>query len=316
MYASQNSMHKARMNTEFNLDSMMDELWRIRIKEVNVSDCQETVQPLLEIAEQLGQLRLDNLLAFASNRLASYLGSSFLRALRYIGNNFIKCSRFPYEEDTTNEWFDLPDEGTQRNEPVKAINIVKEEGRTAKCSTILNEIRNHLKSISGDDFEILFHGTNHEHAKDIIEGGIDVRVGQSRQDFSNSDGFYLGDSFDEARMWPGSRGFKYPAVLVFRVKKTELRGDQNEKGLDLQGDENKKKWQEVVSQFRSGRPDRKFNKQMKEYEFIEGPMASMSRKNPNVNYPTRKDGTYQLCVRKDECAELFDRSLHSVLFFG
>ena len=46
---------------------------------------------------------------------------------------------------------------------------------------------------------------------------------------------------------------------------------------------------------------------MKEYEFIEGPMASISRNNPNVKYPTQKDGTYQLCVRKDECAGRIDR---------
>ena len=312
-------MHKAKMNntvTELVLDSTMDELWRIWTKGVNSSECKETMQPLLEIAEQLGQLRVDSLVAFASSQLASYLGSSFLRVLRCIRNNFIKCSRFPYEEDTTNEWFDLPDEGSQRNNPVKAINIVKEEGTTAKCSAILDKIQNHLESISGDDFEILFHGTSHENAQDIIEGGINVKFGQPRQDFSSSDGFYLGDSFDEAIKWPGSRGFPDSAVLVYRVKKTELRGDGNEKGLDLRGDENKKEWQGVVSQFRSGRPDRKFSKEMKAYEFIEGPMASMSKKNPNFKYPPQKDGTYQLCVRKDKCAELFDRGLHSILFFS
>ena len=310
-------MHKAKMNnTELILESTMDELWRISIKGVNPNECKETMQPLLEIAQQLGQLRVDNLVAFASSQLASYLGSSFLRVLRYIRNNFIKCSRFPYEEDTTNEWFDLSDEGSERNKPVKAMNIVKEEGTTGKCSTILNEIQNHLESILGDDFEILFHGTSHGNAQDIIENGIDVRVGQPRQDFSSSDGFYLGDSFDEAMKWPGSRGLPNSAVLVFRVKKTELRGDVKEKGLDLRGDENKKEWQGVVSQFRSGRPDRKFSKEMKEYEFIEGPMASMSKKNLNLKYPPQKDGTYQLCVRKDKCAELFDKSLHSVLFFS
>ena len=314
-------MHKAKMNntvTELVLNSTMDELWRIWIKGANASECEETMQPLLEIAEQLGQLRVDNLVAFASSQLASYLRCSFLRVLRCIRNNFIKCSRFPYEEDTTNEWFDLPDEGSQRNEPVKAINIVKEEGTTAKCSAILNEneIQDHLESISGDDFEILFHGTSHGNAKNIIEGGIDVKKGRPRQDFSSGDGFYLGDSYDEAIKRPGSRGFPDSAVLVYRVKKTELRGDGNEKGLDLRGDENKKEWQEVVSQFRSGKPDRKFIKEMKAYEFIEGPMASMSEKNLNLKYPRQKDGTYQLCVRKDECAELFDRSLHSVLFFS
>ena len=43
------------------------------------------------------------------------------------------------------------------------------------------------------------------------------------------------------------------AVLVFRVNKVKLRGDDNDNGLDLGNPEKKKKWQEVVSQFYSGK---------------------------------------------------------------
>ena len=110
-------------------------------------------------------------------------------------------------------------------------------------------------------------------------------------------------------------------MLVFRVNKLELRGDDNEKGLDLpdlvNNNQNMKKWQEVVRQFRC-RPDRKFRKEInKSYQFIEGPMASISgRSTRSLFHIRQKDGSYQLCVRKDICAELFDRSLHLVVFFN
>ena len=91
----------------------------------------------------------------------------------------------------------------------------------------------------------------------------------------------------------------------------------NDNGLDLRKPERKKEWQRIVSQFRSGKPDKKFRKDLnRNHQFIEGPMASLSCKNPHLEYPKQKDGTYQLCVRDDDCAQLFDRSLHSVVFFG
>ncbi|KAL9959788.1 hypothetical protein ACROYT_G033144, partial [Oculina patagonica] len=248
----------------------------------------------------------------------SYLTFSFSSyVLRYSASIFHKCSRFPYQEDTINEWFTLPTDDVQRDQALNIINVDK-EGNTRKCYTSQNQTDNCFpESLEDDEFEIFFHGTKHKSAQNIIDDGINVKLGNEKQDFSDRDGFYLGKNFDEAYRWTRSRGYPNMAVLVFRVNKLELRGNNNEKGLDLRDSENLKEWQEVIRQFRN-RPDRKFRKIIdKSYQFIEGPMASISGKNPrsSVSHPRQKDGSYQLCVRSVNCAGLFDRSLHSVVFF-
>ena len=101
-------------------------------------------------------------------------------------------------------------------------------------------------------------------------------------------------------------------MLVFRVAKKELRRDNNESGLDLQdlrNPEKKRVWENVVQQFRSGKACLDFIRDVNErYQFIEGPMASPPSLEPI-------EGSYQLCVRKKDCVQLFNRYLHSVVFF-
>lgn len=249
--------------------------------------------------------------------LFSHLTFTFSKfVLRYSASIFTNCSRFPYQEETVNEWFTVSTEGVQPDKAVRIMNVDK-DGQTKKCYTAQNPIDNFPVSLEDDDFEMFCHGTSHDNAQDIIECGINLTKGKGKQDFSTGDGFYLGKSFHEAYKWTKTRGHFTSAVLVFRVNKVELRGDDNDNGLDLRKPESKKEWQEVVSQFRSGKPDKKFRKDLnRNYQFIEGPMASLSSKNPRLDYPKQKDGTYQLCVRNEDCAELFDRSLHSVVFFG
>ena len=245
-----------------------------------------------------------------ATRLFLQITSQFINVFKQLGNVFFTCSHFPYKDSVTNEWFTLPDDEIDRKQPVKVINVDK-DCKKSKCYLFQDGVDDFIDSLIDEDHEVFVHGTGHLYAQDIIEGGIDVKRGACRQDFSNGDGFYLGDDFNEACRWPASRGHLNTAVLVFRVEKTELRGP--DKGLDLRSD--KKRWLELVKEFRSGRPAKKFVKSLKEYDFIEGPMASMSSKNPSVDYPRQKEGTYQLCVKTDCCAEMFDRSLHSVIFF-
>ena len=199
----------------------------------------------------------------------------------------------------------------QRDNAVHIMNVDK-EGQANKCYTVQNAIDTFPVSLEDDDFEIFFHGTNHESAEDIMEGGIDLARGEEKQEFSSGDGFYLGNSFDEAFKWYNIRRYLTSAVLIFRVKRVELRGDTRKPGLDLRQPEKKKEWKMIVSQFRSGKPNLNFRKHLNhDHKFIEGPMACPSRKNP-----TQRDGTYQLCIRNNDCAKLFDRSLHSIVFFG
>ena len=236
--------------------------------------------------------------------------------LNYGPSIFIKLNRFPYREDTVNEWFNLPpeDDWPERGEAVKVINVDK-CGLERKCYRTQNQVENTFPdSLQDDEYELFFHGTSQKHAKDIIESGIDLKRGAKAQDYSDGDGFYLSKHFDEALKWARHRHVSF-AVLVFRLKRTELRGNNNEKGYDLREPAKRKKWQGVIKQFRSGKPDKKFRKEMNRfYQFIEGPMASLSRKNPNISFAVPKDDSYQICVREKNCAELFDYSLHSLVF--
>ena len=73
-----------------------------------------------------------------------------------------------------------------------------------------------------------------------------MRKAEIKRDFSDGDGFYLSKHFDDVLRCAGHSG-KGSTVLVFRLKRTELRGNNNEKGYDLRAPdmkslENGKKW--------------------------------------------------------------------------
>ena len=304
--------HETPISLYFKMSAAV--LWRNELKIEYEEDYEETRNRLFAILGWLGRVSLGNPFV-ASCDLASYLKFSVSKF-----NNgpsiFINHNRFPYKKDTVNEWFNLPPENgwPERGEAVKVINVDK-CGLARKCYRTQNQVENAFPdSLEDDEYEVFFHGTSQKHAKDIIEEGIKVRKGATAQDFSSGDGFYLSKHFDEALEWARSRHLSF-AVLVFRLKKTELRGNNNEKGYDLREPAEKKKWQEVVKQFRSGQPNKKFLKDMKQcYQFIEGPMASISSKNPKILFPVPQDDSYQICVRGKYCAELFDYSLHSLVF--
>ena len=306
--------HETPVSLYFKMSAAI--LWRNELKIEYEEDYEETKNRLFAILGWLGRVSLGNPLV-ASCDLASYLKLSVSKyVLNYGPSIFIKLNRFPYREDTVNEWFNLPpeDDWPERGEAVKVINVDK-CGLERKCYRTQNQVENAFPdSLEDDEYELFFHGTSQKHAKDIIESGIDLRKGAKAQDFSDGDGFYLSKHFDEALKWARHRHVSF-AVLMFRLKKTELRGINNEKGYDLREPAKRKKWQGVIKQFRSGKPDKKFRKEMNQfYQFIEGPMASLSRKNPNFSFAVPKDDSYQICVREKYCAELFDYSLHSLVF--
>ena len=242
----------------------------------------------------------------------------FARTLSSLSRNFPKwsmCSRFPFKEDTINEWFDheLPSEGDEDNKVIKIMNVDQTE-RTSKIY-MKDQPENFPMSLSNDNFEFFVHGTNHQSAKNIIEQGIRLGEGAARQDFSDGSGFYLGNDLEKAVKWATHRYDDGEAVLIYQVDKKELRGDKNEKRLDLRNDEDE--WERVVNEYRlkghgQKKPNKTYRKELKKNHFIEGPMASVSRTNRT---PQEKGGTYQLCVRKEACAKLFDRSLSYVIFF-
>lgn len=274
-------------------------------KKLHPSYCRQTAQSLLETLEWLRQLTTETLVTF---RLPSQVGF-LLKCLVLHGENmFSKCNRFPYQPSTVSKWFTISSADPKvRKQPVKVINV-NPDGMTQRCYTTQNGDENFL--FKNKDYEVLFHGTSHDHARNIFDGGIKLTKGGKRKDFSDGEGFYLANEFDEAlkNKWASNRP-SVSAVLVYRVHRADLR--ERRQALDLRKDE--EQWRSVIRAFRSGTATEQF---LKQYEFIEGPMSSISGENQSLSNPIFHDATYQLCVKHDNCAELFDRGLHSAVFFA
>lgn len=228
----------------------------------------------------------------------------------------LECNGFPYQGDKINEWFVQEFRSDRQEQKVVNVINVNQEGRRMNSYRTQGQAEKFPDCLLGKDFEVFFHGSNHRSVQDIIERGIDLSKGKEKQDFSDGEGYYVGISFDEAFNWARShtcRG-EGQAVLIYRVHKEHLRGENNDNnGLNLS--EDKRQWLEVVREYRhcGGKPNKRLRKDVKKrYGFIEGPRASVSRRNPS---PSEDISTYQLCVRNENCAQVFNNSLHSVVFF-
>ncbi|KAJ7340143.1 hypothetical protein OS493_002870 [Desmophyllum pertusum] len=173
---------------------------------------------------------------------------------------------FAYQNKTINEWFthstdDMP------GQVVKMINVDK-NGMESNCFTTQNGVRNFPESLLNNGYEIFFHGTRQGSAQNIIEDGIDLKKGKPQKDFSDGDGFYLGNTF--ADVWTARWASNRPpcsAVLVFRVRRAELREGRN--GLNLW--RNIDQWKELVSKFRNGRANERYVCGLNEnYDLLKG----------------------------------------------
>ena len=221
----------------------------------------------------------------------------------------INYSRFPYQEDTVNEWFDLPPRKKfpEQGEAVKGINV--DESRPGGKSYKTQNENAFPDSLEDDVFEVFFHATSHTSAKVIFEERIYLDYGGKMRDFSDEDGFYLSKDFYDALECAGYRG-QSSAVLVFRLKRTELRGDNNEKGYDLTAPDMKREWKEVVSKFRKGEAISAYCQELnRKYQFIEGPMATIPKKKKK----NREKKEFCIPVRKIiliSCA--FERKVPSI----
>lgn len=223
-----------------------------------------------------------------------------------------KWNCFPFYQTTTiNQWFDSSLSGEDSSVQSRTLSVINvdQNGKRAKCYT-KKDGKEFPESLASDNFEVYFHGTNHESAQHIIKNGIKLDSGKRAQDFSHGYGFYLFKTFEEALNWAGSK-YDNSAVLCFRVNRTDLRGDNNDKGLDLR--DNRQQWKEIVFKFWQGKKITEID----HFDFIEGPEASWSKtkRSRRLSKPAQKNGTYQLCIRQNSCARLFDHSLDSVLFF-
>ena len=260
----------------------------------------------------LRHLKVEKTADVSLGELCSSLKSLCTPVLRCITDKSFSYGRFTHNGSVLYKWLDYPRGGEIRNQ-VKAISVVKGAGTPWTDNNLFNAVKsNELKLDDDDKFETFYHGTDHKFVPSIIEG-IDLRKGGKTKEFSDGDGFYVTNSFSKGKEWADLNfGINKSAVLVFRVSKEELRGDENCKGLDLTGTDKKEEWQNLVKKCLSS--DRSFLNTVEGYDFIEGPLVDGDRKDSKGNFIPKKD-SYQLCVRTDDCASLFDRSL-AVVFFA
>ena len=218
--------------------------------------------------------------------------------------------KFPFQSNLANTWFQLPSLCESRNNNgelchVNIVNLVtKESQASGDTQSTLADI---LSQNEGDI--VLFHGTDHQSAADILERGIDLCAGRKNRDFSCGAGFYLTKSLGDSLNWAKSTTGK-PAILVFQVDREYF---DNARILNLSEDE--RKWRDIVSSFRSGKRTAKTRKSLKSHDLIEGPMATVTRNETSGELVLEQTpSSYQMCLISDDFAEDFQHTLHSALF--
>ena len=220
--------------------------------------------------------------------------------------------QFPFQSDLTNSWFQLPpltDDGESENDPdpfhVSIMNVVTKEWRASK--DIHSKLDDFLSQRNGTT--VLYHGTDHHSAVNILRQGIDLNAGKQNRDFSSRSGFYLTKNMDEAINW-ALRTTAKPAILVFQVSQEDLDGA---KKLDLSN--NEERWREIVISFRSGRRTATTRESVSAYDLIEGPQATMRYDEATWELLwEQKPFSNQVCLISEDFAEEFQKTLHSILF--
>lgn len=219
-------------------------------------------------------------------------------------------SPYPFQGNLINSWFQLPSRTDEESEceidpcHVNIMNLVTEESKASNTTqTILDEF------LPGEE-QLLYHGTDHFSAADILLRGIDLCAGRQKRDFSCGSGFYLSNSLDSALNWAKSTTAK-PAILVFKVN-----GDISNDARSLNLINNEERWSEIVSSFRSGRRTAKTRKSLNSFDFIEGPVATLTSSESSEEIVFEpKPSSHQICLISDEFGERFHQTLHSIIFY-
>lgn len=261
-----------------------------------------------ELCRSLRLLKIKKASQVATRELCSSLKFLFPLVLRCITDKFFSCSRFPHKEDIVNSWFDQ-EYGGEPSRMMKTINVVKEAGTPWHDEDVSfkSSLLNQLQLPDDDQFEFFYHGTNYSAAENII-AGIDLTIKMSKNlEFGR--GFYVTNTLSVANEWAQAKS-PNTAVLVFRVCRVQLRNDGNIIGRNLMNDE--EEWKSLLQNSLSSDSD--FPIRLERFDFIEGPVVN--REGDFKSRPIPKNDSYQLCVRQQKCASLFDRSLCAVVYFS
>ena len=218
---------------------------------------------------------------------------------------------FPFQSNITNLWFqfrNMANEDRKSQESPRHVNIMN---RVTKESSAYRDAHILFDSQSqGEQNVVLFHGTDHLSAADILVRGIDLCGGRHKRDFSCGSGFYLTRNLDDALDWAKSTTAK-PAILAFQVDSRLL---DNSRRLNLF--EHEDRWRETVSSFRLGQRTAKTRKSLiTSYDFIEGPIATLTTNGTSGELVFEpRPSSFQMCLISDEFAEAFQQTLYSVVF--
>ena len=190
---------------------------------------------------------------------------------------------------------------------VDLINLMTMESH---AYSILRTELDNLLSKEDQNF-VLFRGTDHQSACDILFRGMDLCQGRQKRDFSCGSGFYFTDNSEEALNWAKNTTTK-PALLVFHLNRQKHLTDSEK--LNSFNDE--QRWCEIVTSFRSDVKTARARKSLAAYDLIEGPVSTM-KTNESIGELvfSPKPSSYQMCLSSDSCADIFRQSLHSILFF-
>lgn len=219
---------------------------------------------------------------------------------------------FLFQSTCTNEWVSLPTISKEEIESnidlsrVKIMNLVTEEYKA--CNTA----RNHLSALlpKSNQHIFLYHGTDHESARQILLRGIYLGAGRQKRDFSCGKGFYLTNGIEDAFNWAKSTTAK-PAILIFAADRHYF---SNSRRLSL--NEREGKWREIVSSFRTASGTATTQESLKSYDLIEGPTARVTTDETSRELVFEpKPSSYQMCLISDDFAESFEKNLHSIFFF-
>ena len=214
-----------------------------------------------------------------------------------------QSKRFPFEIDGRAEWL-------ERDDVIIANVVTKKSESSMKTQSMLRKLE-----LYDEQNVVLFHGTDHESACDIMNGrGIHLGAGRKKRDFSSGAGFYLTKNLDDAFIWACSTTVK-PAILVFRV---ELDFLNKASKLNLNEGDGLTKWREIVNFFRLDKGPAHIRSSLSACDLIEGKSARATRSGPtngNALMFEQNTSSYQMCLISKKFAEMFQKRLHSVLFY-
>lgn len=221
---------------------------------------------------------------------------------------------FPFKCSLTNNWFDLTSVPDKERESNISFNCVKILNLPTKQSNACRNAQAKLRELLPQDDQniVLYHGTDHESARQILLRGIYLYAGRQRRDFSCGKGFYLTNRIDNAWNWAKSLSAR-PAILSFVVSREYM--ENKPRKLDLTEDE--EKWKKMVSLFRNDRVTAKMLEDLDQsYDLIEGPIARVTKTEASDELECKpKPSSYQMCLISDKFAEDFEKNLHATIFF-